>query len=64
MHGCWPSKGAEVWRRNGVKSSWIVIPPLRTVSVLLTGGREGVFHRGTAKDPVAGIGADPAKGFA
>jgi Uma2 family endonuclease len=54
---------AEVYLRNGVKSCWIVSPPLRTVTVLLPEGREEVFHQGVAKDPVTGISADLAKVF-
>ena len=54
---------ADVYLRNGVKSCWIVSPPLRTVTVLLPDGREEVFHRGIAKDPVTGLTADLAKVF-
>ena len=54
---------AEVYLRNGVKSCWIVTPPLRTVTILLPDGREEVFHRGPAKDPATGLTADLAKVF-
>ena len=54
---------AEVYLRNGVKSCWIVSPPLRTVTVLLPDGREEVFHRGVARDPVTGLMADLEKVF-
>ena len=54
---------AEVYLRHGIKSCWIVSPPLRTVTVLLPDGREEVFHRGIAKDPVTGLSADLAKVF-
>ncbi len=52
---------AEIYLRNGVKSCWIVTPPLRTVTVLLPDGREEVFHAGVAKDPASGLSADLAK---
>ena len=54
---------AEVYLRNGVKSCWIVTPPLRTLTVLLPDGREEVFRSGVAKDPVTGMSADLAKVF-
>lgn len=54
---------AEIYLRNGVKSCWIVSPPLRTVTILLPDGREEVFHRGAAKDPVTGLTADLAAVF-
>jgi Uma2 family endonuclease len=54
---------AEVYLRNGVKSCWIVSPPLRLVTVLLPDGREEVFHRGIATDPATGLTADLAKVF-
>ena len=54
---------AEIYLRHGVKSCWVVSPPLRTVTVLLPDGREEVFHRGIAKDPVTGLTADLARVF-
>src|SRR5436309_9882227 len=54
---------AEVYLRNGVKSCWIVSPPLRTVTILLPDGREEVFHSGLAKDPITGLTADLVKVF-
>ena len=54
---------AEIYLRHGVKSCWVVSPPLRTVTVLLPDGREEVFHRGIAKDPATGLTADLAKVF-
>ena len=54
---------AELYLRHGVKSCWIVSPPLRTVTVLLPDGGEEVFHRGEVKDPVVGLTADLAKVF-
>jgi Uma2 family endonuclease len=54
---------AEVYLRHGVKSCWIVSPPLRTVTVLLPDGREEVFHLGVVMDPVVGLTADLTKVF-
>ena len=54
---------AELYLRHGVKSCWIVSPPLRTVSILLPNGREEVFHGGIATDPATGLTADLAKVF-
>ena len=54
---------AELYLRHGVKSCWIITPPLRTVTVLLSDGREEVFHRGAVKDPVVGLTADLVRVF-
>ena len=54
---------AELYLRHGVKSCWIVSPPLRTVTILLPDGREEVFHRGEVKDPAVGLAADLARVF-
>src|SRR5204863_6121596 len=54
---------AEIYLRNGMKSCWIVSPPLRTVAVLLPDEREEVFHSGVVKDPVVGLTADLTRFF-
>jgi len=54
---------AEVYLRNGVKSCWIITPAFRTVTILLPDGREEVFHRGIATDPVTGLTTDLEKVF-
>ncbi len=54
---------AEVYLRHGVKSCWIMSPPLRTVTVLLPDGREEVFQLGVVKDPAVGLTADLTKVF-
>jgi Uma2 family endonuclease len=54
---------AETYLRHGVKSCWIVSPPLRTVTLLLPDGREEVFHGGVATDPATGLTADLSKVF-
>ncbi len=54
---------AELYLRHGVKSCWLVSPPLRTVTILLPDGHEEVFHRGAVKDPATGLMADLSKVF-
>lgn len=53
----------DVYFRNGVKSCWVVAPPLHTVSILGPGGPVETFHTGEAKDPVTGLTADLARVF-
>jgi Uma2 family endonuclease len=49
---------ADAYFRHGVKSCWIVVPPLRTVRILTADGHEETVHTGVAKDPVCGLTAD------
>ena len=53
----------DVYFRNGVKSCWIVSPPLHTVSLLSCDGKEQIFHAGVATDPATGLTADLAVVF-
>ncbi|MCB0519570.1 MAG: Uma2 family endonuclease [Lewinellaceae bacterium] len=39
----------------GVQSAWIVVPPLKTVSILTPDDKQLVFSQGTLTDPVTGI---------
>jgi Uma2 family endonuclease len=48
----------DVYFRNGVKSCWIVSPPLHTVSILRPDGSTDTFNAGIAKDPVTELTAD------
>ena len=48
----------DAYFRFGVKSCWIVAPPLRTVRILTADGYEETFHTGTVKDPVTGLTAN------
>ncbi|MBI2928520.1 MAG: Uma2 family endonuclease [Verrucomicrobia bacterium] len=48
----------DVYFRNGVKSCWIVSPPIHTITILGADGREEHHHSGVAKDPVTGLTAD------
>lgn len=47
----------------GVKSVWVVSPPLRHVTIFAADGREARFTDGIATDPVTGLSADLAKVF-
>lgn len=53
----------DVYFRNGVKSCWIVSPPLGTVSILRPDGVTDTLNAGVAKDPVTGLTADLAQVF-
>ena len=53
----------DVYFRNGVKSCWIVSPPIHNITILGPGGHEESFHSGVAKDPVTGLTADLAAVF-
>lgn len=47
----------DAYFRFGVKSCWVVAPPLHTVRILTADGFEGTYHTGTVKDPVTGLAA-------
>jgi len=53
----------EVYFRHGVKSCWIVSPPLRSITILAPDGTESVCHAGMATDPATGLTADLATIF-
>ena len=53
----------DVYFRNGVKSCWVVSPPLHTISILRPDGSTETFNAGVAKDPVTGLTADLAQVF-
>jgi Uma2 family endonuclease len=48
----------DVYFRNGVKSCWIVSPPLHTITILRADGQEEIVHAGIAKDSATGLTAD------
>ncbi len=48
-------KVRDTYFTAGVQSAWIVVPPLKTVSIFLPDGRQLVFSQGTLTDPVTGI---------
>ena len=47
----------------GVKSCWIVVPPLRTVTIFSQDGAEKSWHEGVITDPAIGVTADLATVF-
>ena len=53
----------DVYFGFGVKSCWIVSPPMRSIQIVTADGRETVFTTGTAIDPVIGVKADLAAVF-
>jgi len=54
---------ADVYLAHGVKSCWIVWPPMRSIQILTADGREMVLNTGVATDPVTGLTADLAAVF-
>src|SRR5262245_3429476 len=48
----------DVYFAHGVKSCWVVAPPLHTISIYTADGGAKHFNSGTATDPVLGITAD------
>jgi Uma2 family endonuclease len=60
-----PMQGAQeimdkvaIYLAHGVKSCWVVSPPLHTVKIMTADGREEVHHHGVITDPVLGMSAD------
>lgn len=49
---------ADVYFRNGVKSCWLVSPPLHTISILRPDDTTETINSGVAKDPATGLEAD------
>jgi hypothetical protein len=47
----------------GVKSCWVVSPPMHSIQILTADGKEIVLNSGTATDPVTGLTADLAAVF-
>lgn len=47
----------------GVKSCWLIDPPLRTILIMQSGGTETLVHSGTATDPATGLTAEWSKVF-
>ena len=47
----------------GVKSCWVVSPPMHSIQILTADGKETVLTGGTATDPVTGLTADLAAVF-
>lgn len=53
----------DAYFQHGVKSCWIVSPPVRNVTILTPGGGRHAFSDGVATDSTVGITADLAVVF-
>ena len=54
----------EIYLTQGVKSCWIVSPPLATISIRTADGYRKSFASGVIKDPATGLTADLGAVFA
>lgn len=48
----------DFYLAHGVKSVWIVVPPLHQVTIFLPDGSQQSFHEGIVRDPATGMTAD------
>ena len=53
----------DAYFAHGVKSCWIVSPPMHSIQILTSDDREIVLNTGVATDPVTGLTADLAAVF-
>jgi Uma2 family endonuclease len=53
----------EAYLNSGVKSCWVVNPPLRTITIYGAGGFQKTYVEGQAVDPAIGLTADLAAVF-
>ena len=53
----------DIYFAFGVKSCWVVSPPMHSIQILTANGKEIVLTGGTATDPVTGLTADLAAVF-
>ena len=53
----------DAYLQNGVKSCWVVSPPLRLITIFSPDGTQQTVQEGTAKDPATGLTADLAAVF-
>ena len=54
----------DFYLAHGVKSVWVVTPPLREVTIFLPDGSQQSHHGGVVRDPATGITADLEAVFA
>lgn len=47
----------EVYFESGVKSCWVIAPPLKSITIMLPDGRQQSFDSGVATDPATGLTA-------
>lgn len=48
----------EFYLAHGVKSVWMVTPPLHEVTIFLPDGSQQSYHSGVVRDPATGLTAD------
>ncbi|TAK42194.1 MAG: Uma2 family endonuclease [Saprospiraceae bacterium] len=48
-------KAIDIYFPAGVQSAWMIVPPLKTVSILTPDDKQLVFSQGILTDPVTGI---------
>ena len=53
----------DIYFAFGVKSCWVVSPPMHSIQIVTADGKETVLTGGTATDPVTGLTADLAAVF-
>lgn len=54
----------DAYFRHGVRSCWVIAPPLRDLTIFTTDGGELHFHGGRATDPILGVTVDVDAVFA
>ncbi|MBX7210716.1 MAG: Uma2 family endonuclease [Verrucomicrobiaceae bacterium] len=65
-----PSQGTQevmnkvnVYLENGIKSCWVVTPPLKNITIYLPDGKQVSASEGIIADPATGISADLGEVF-
>ena len=65
-----PSQGTQevmdkvnVYLENGIKSCWVVTPPLKNVTIYLPDGKQVSASEGVITDPATGLTADLGEVF-
>ena len=60
-----PSQGMQeimdkvkFYHAHGVRSVWVVVPPLRAVTIFLPDGSQQIHDAGVVRDPAIGVTAD------
>ena len=48
----------EHYLTHGVKTCWVVVPPLRTITIYVSGEKPKTFSESIARDPVIGLETD------
>lgn len=58
------TKKVRSYLQHGVKSCWLVDPPMQQITVFTADGKKKTFEEGIVTDPVTGLTADLAVVFA